>query len=484
VISALLAVSLAASVGPQVKTTQGPIVGTRRADGTLAFRGIPYARPPIGDLRWKPPQPIRWRKPRPAIAPGFACPQSDYGAWNHRDAVSGREDCLTLEVRTPALTPSAPLPVMVWIHGGGNRAGSGMGTIDSEIVRKGFVLVDFNYRLAALGFLSHPALSAETTGHTSGNYGLMDQQAALRWIKRNIAGFGGDPTRITVFGESAGAQDIGLHLLAPASRALFTRAIEESGTPGFGVPSRTLRAAELLGDRLTHLAGAPLHADARTLRVIPVARLLRAADQIHVPTLGDDSFIWLQMTVDGHVLPASPQRLLSRSTDRRPLIIGMNAQEFATSDISADPRGVISRSFGARASQVLAHYGLSGRNPATPLAMTTDLIFRCPAEVMARGRMARGGAVWLYRFDHVDAAGKAVVHGSEIRSVLSPGSGGAAAMQPYWLNFARTGDPNGAALPRWRRYDTGAPVRMVFGQDVAAAQTAPGDVVCRGRTLP
>ncbi|WP_242154002.1 carboxylesterase/lipase family protein [Sphingomonas sp. BAUL-RG-20F-R05-02] len=483
-IAILIAASLAASAGPQVDTTQGPVVGTLRADGTLAFRGIPYARPPIGNLRWKPPQSMRWRRPRAAVEPGAPCPQSDYGDWNHHDALSGQEDCLTLEVRTPMLSPLAPLPVMVWVHGGGNRAGSGVGAIESGIVAKGFVLVDFNYRLGTLGFLSHPALSAESPSHVSGNYGLMDQQAALRWIKRNIARFGGDPARITLFGESAGAQDIGLHLLMPASRALFARAIEESGAPGFGVPSRTLGAAEVLGDRLAHLAGAPLHADARTLRTLPVARLLRAADDIHVPDLGDDSFIWLQMTVDGAVLPASPQRLLARSTDRRPLIIGTNSQEFATSDISADPRGVINRSFGTRAPQVLAYYQLSGRDLASPLAITTDLIFRCPAEVMARGRTATGGAVWLYRFDHVGDSGKPVAHGSEITSVLAPGRGGAAPMQTYWLNFARSGDPNGASLPRWSRYHADAPVRMVFGQDVADPQSAAEDVVCRDRTLP
>jgi para-nitrobenzyl esterase len=483
VIAALIALSLAVSTPPQVVTTAGPIIGARQADGSLTFRGIPYARPPIGGLRWKPPQPIRWRKPRRAVVPGVACAQSDYGAWNRLDAIAGREDCLTLEVRTPSLAPAAPLPVMVWIHGGGNRAGSGMGTIDSHIVNHGFVLADFNYRLGALGFLSHPALSAESANHSSGNYGLMDQQAALRWIKANIAKFGGDPARITVFGESAGAQDIGLHLLMPASRGLFARAIEESGTPGFGTRWRTLRSAEVLGDRLAHMAGAPIHADARTLRRLPVARLLRAADTIHVPDLGDDSFIWLQITVDGHVLPASPQQLLAKSSDGRPLIIGTNAQEFATSDISADAKAVIERQFGARAPAILRHYGLSEGAPASPLAITTDLVFRCPAEAVAKARSGSGAPVWLYRYDH-RASGKPVVHGSEIRSVLSIGAGGAAPMQGYWLNFARYGDPNGPLLPIWRGYDNSAPTRMIFGQDEAKAEPANGDPVCGDWTLP
>lgn len=480
-ITGLVAIVLAATpVGPLVNTTQGPVVGDRRTDGSVAFRGIPYAQPPVGNLRWKPPQPIRWQKPRLAITPGTACPQSDYGDWNHQAALSGREDCLTLELRTPTLTPASPLPVMVWIHGGGNRGGSGMGTIDSGIVASGVVLVNLNYRLGALGFLAHPALSAESPAHASGNYGLMDQQAALRWIKDNIARFGGDPSRITLFGESAGAQDIGLHLLMPASRGLFARAIEESGTPAFGVRPRTLPSAEALGDRLAQIAGAPPHADARALRRLPVASLLRAADTVHVPGLGDDSFIWLQMTIDGLVLPDTPGHLLARSAGHEPLIIGTNLHEFTTRDIAADAGAVIKARFGPNAPKILDHYGLEGApaSPESALAVATDLIFRCPAEAMARARAAAGAPVWLYRFEHVGESGKPVVHGSEIASIMAAGHGGAAPMQAYWISFARGGDPNGAPAQHWPQYEGSVPKFMVFGQDEALVRDGSADPVC------
>ncbi len=200
-------------------------------DGRALFRGIPFAAPPIGRLRWHAPvPPARWQGIRDASRSAPACLQIDYG-WNHTAAANQSEDCLYLDVGTPSVAPSAPLPVMVWIHGGGNRGGSGAGTVESRIVQRGIVLVSIQYRLSALGFLSHPAL-----GTHSGNYALMDQQAALRWVRENIAKFGGDPDNVTLFGESAGAQDVGLQMLLPGARSLFAKAIEESGTPGFGLP--------------------------------------------------------------------------------------------------------------------------------------------------------------------------------------------------------------------------------------------------------
>ncbi|WBO21284.1 carboxylesterase/lipase family protein [Sphingomonas abietis] len=478
---ALSAASASASVvpvAPAVMTSEGPLVGAREADGSIAFRGIPYARPPVGPLRWKPPQPIRWSAPRAAIKAGSACPQSDYGVWNRKDAIAGREDCLTLELRTPTLTPARPLPVMVWIHGGGNRGGSGMGNIDSDLVSHGVVLVDLNYRLGALGFLSHPALSAESPRRASGNYGLMDQQAALRWVKANIARFGGDPARITIFGESAGGQDVGIQRLLPANRGLFAGAIEQSGSPAFGVPTRSLAEAEALGERLARLAGAPADADAATMRSLPVAALLRAGDAVHVPSVGDDSFVWLQMTVDGVVLPDTPSRLLAKAANPAPLIIGTNLHEFTPTDIKGDARAVIRQRFGKDGPTVFAHYGLSKPGPVSEdraLDIATDLIFRCPSEVVARTRS--GGPAWMYRFDHADADGTPVTHGSDIGSVMHRGTGGAATMQDYWLAFARTGRPEAAGLPAWPRFAASRRMVLHFGQDATAVREAT-DPVC------
>ena len=483
-IAALFGLALLAT--PVVATSEGPIVGTQETDGSVAFRGVPYAQPPVGPLRWTPPKPIRWSAPRPATTPGRACPQSDYGSWNRHDAETGAEDCLTLELRTPSLHPDHPLPVMVWIHGGGNRGGSGVGTIASDLVSHDIVLVDFNYRLGALGFLSHPALSAEAATHGSGNYGLMDQQAALRWVQANIARFGGDPMRVTIFGESAGAQDVGLQLLIPSSRGLFARAIAESGTPAFGVTGRSLGQAETLGERLVRLAGAPPEADAAALRRLPVEALLHAADTVHEPSLGDDSFLWLQITADGMVLLDLPERLLAANRNPAPLLIGTNAQEFSTADIRGDARDVIRRRFGRNATMAFAHYGISptGTVPdAQTLLLATDLVFRCPAEVVASDRGANGQATWVYRFDHQANDGKPVAHGSEIEAVLGKGSGGAAAMQDLWLAFARTGVPEAPGLPSWPPFSENRRTVMQFGHDAAVVRIE-ADPICPLTNLP
>lgn len=315
----------------------------------------------------------------------------------------------------------------------------------------------------------------------------MDQQAALRWVKANIARFGGDPARITIFGESAGGQDVGLQTLLPASRGLFARAIEESGTPGFGVPARTLAQGEELGKRLTELAGAPADADADALRRLPVAAIIKANDTVHVPTLGDDSFIWLQITVDGAVVPDTPARLLARDASPVPLIIGTNSHEFTTADIQRDARAVITSTFGATAPQVMRHYGLDRPGPVTDaqaLDIATDLIFRCPAEHVARTRSASGARVWVYRYDHVGPDGKPVSHASEIGAMMHGGTGGAAPLQRFWTNFAKAGNPNAPGLPDWPEFSETRVSVMQFGQDAAKARTQTADPVCRLTTLP
>jgi para-nitrobenzyl esterase len=187
-----------------------------------SFRGVPFAAPPVDDRRWKPPAPVApWTGAREATVSGAPCLQRSYG-WNAKDAADSREDCLYLDIRTPDLKPTPALPVMVWIHGGANRAGSARGTVESSLVEQGVVLVSIQYRLGAFGFLSHPGLTAEGGG-ASGNYALMDQIAALRWVRDNIARFGGDPDNVTLFGHSAGGQDVGLLMLAPMRAACFTR---------------------------------------------------------------------------------------------------------------------------------------------------------------------------------------------------------------------------------------------------------------------
>lgn len=486
----LLAIALAA--GPVVRTDDGPVRGATVASGGAVFRGIPFAKPPIGALRWRAPErPVRWTRPRAAIDEHAACPQIIFGEWNRRASESGDEDCLLLDVQTPTLAPAARLPVMVWIHGGSNRAGGGGLPGDGSIPRAGVVLVSIQYRLGALGFLSHPALSREQGGR-SGNYGLMDQQAALRWVRRNIARFGGDPARVTIAGESAGAMDVGLHMLAPGSRGLFARAIEESGTAGFGTPPRTLAENEALGDQFAGHAGLRTGATAAQLRALPVATVLAADRTIDVPVLADDDYVWLQAIVDGRVLPDTPARLLAAGrTNPAPLIVGMNARELPLHGGPGAAAATVRQAFGDRAETALRLYGLQpGGTPivdprlgdvATQLA--NDLTFRCPAATVASALSGRGGAVWQYQFDHTPPGGT-VTHGSEIAYVMRPPAPGEPPMQAYWLNFVKRGDPNGDALPQWPRYTPADRAYMAFDQTRTVAKAGLRDPVCALRSAP
>lgn len=484
----LLAHATTPSPPPVVRTDGGLIQGEQTADGRSLFRGIPFAAPPIGPLRWQAPAPAaHWQGIRDATHSTPACPQIDYG-WNHDAAARQSEDCLYLEIGTPSLRPPKPLPVMVWIHGGGNRAGGGAGTISSPLVQRGVVLVSLQYRLGGLGFLSHPALGAR-----SGNYGLMDQQAALRWVRRNIARFGGDPANVTIFGESAGAQDVGLQLLSPGARGLFAKAIEESGSPGFGTPPRTLAENERLGELIVAKAGAGPHPDAAELRRLPADALVKASETTDVPDLDDDSFIWLQAVIDGAVITRPPAETLARGAGARvPLIIGNNARELT---LYGQPRRAIERAFGNNTPQALASYGLGvpPRSIDDPrlgdlgLQLSNDINFRCPALSVARDLARHGLPVWHYQFDVPGPDGADVRHGSEIRFVLGEPGADRHAITPlaaYWVNFARTGNPNSAGLPHWPRYGVTDAFSILFEADGSHVAQHLRSKVCQLRQAP
>ncbi len=483
----LLAALLAATVVP---TQQGELRGEVTEDGRHFFRGIPYATPPIGPLRWKPPQPVRrWTTARDATKSAASCPQVDRG-WNTQAASFASEDCLYLEVATPDLKPGKPLPVMVWIHGGSNYAGGGAGTIQSGLVRKGVVLVSIQYRLGALGFLSHPVLTREGGG-ASGNYGLMDQQAALRWVRANIAAFGGDPANVTLFGESAGAMDIGLHLLSPGSRGLFAKAIEESGTPGFGTPPRSLVENERLGTLIAAKAGIPQTAVA--LRALPVADLIAATEALEVPGLADKSFIWLQAIVDGRVLTETPAATLAKGGNPAPLIVGSNARELTLHGGLSRAGEAIADTFGSNAAVARKAYGIDAIPVADPrmgdldLIVSNDINFRCPVTVVAAARARAGQPVWQYQFDYSAPDAKPVTHGSEIRYVMAGSEdleAGAPPMQAYWLAFARTGNPNAAGLPAWKRYDLATKTYLGFVNGGPRPGNDLRSDVCGLRTAP
>ena len=242
-----------------VATSTGQLRGLHRHWGGAEFLGIPYAQPPVGGLRWREPAPLgAWTGVRNAQAFGAPCAQPALGDWNQHDAEISKEDCLYLNVITPVWPPKNPLPVMLWIHGGGNQGGTASSALykDGTLVKHGVLLVTVNYRLGIFGFLAHPELTRESAHHASGNYGLMDQIAALRWVRENIAKFGGDPGNITVFGQSAGAKDTGLLMASPLAKDQFQRAIAESGSTLYP-PLPTLADAEKSGQKLALLLNAP-----------------------------------------------------------------------------------------------------------------------------------------------------------------------------------------------------------------------------------
>jgi para-nitrobenzyl esterase len=487
---------LAADAAPslEVATTAGPVVG--HADGAvIAFLGVPYAAPPTGALRWRPPEaPAPWSTPRSAAGFGPACPQQ--AAERDRDLVQD-EDCLTLNVWTPALAPAAPLPVMVFVHGGGFRRGASSAALydGAALAAAGpVVVVSLNYRLGALGFLAHPALSAEDDRGVSGNYGLLDQQAALRWVQDNVAGFGGDPDRVTFFGESAGAMSLCAQMVSPAAAGLFRRGIAQSGP--CTVLATPLRApdgaasAEGLGAALAATLGCAGAADAAAcLRAVPAATVVAASQQA-----GEVGGARYQPNVDGVVLPEAPMSAIraGRFTPLDAFIAGSNRDEATLftaqrtmeteEDFAAAVRGIVPD----HVDDVLALYPPSDHASVKDAynAFVTDLWFTCPTRALTRMVAARGTRAYLYHFTRPTAAGAAlglgVFHGSELafvfgtfgdRSEPSPGElAMSATMMGYWTRLASAGDPSGPGAVPWPARTASADHYLELGLVVRAGQ--------------
>lgn len=451
---------IAAAPAPAVvRVDGGSVRGAVAGDGTLLFRGIPFAAPPVENLRWKPPQPAApWSSIRDATRSAPACIQNDQG-WNHADFVSGQEDCLTLDIGTSSL--AGKRPVLVWIHGGSNRAGSPGDMITSPIVRNGVVLVGIRYRLGIFGFLSHPSLTREGGG-ASGNYALMDQVAALKWVRANIARFGGDPDNVTIGGESAGSQDVSLLLAAPAARGLFQKAILESGTPGFGMPFRGLQVAERIGEEADDLLGAG--GDLDKLRHASVAALLAVDLRLHDSALRDDAEMWLRATIDGIVLPKSPRDLVAEAP-ARPVLLGTNRIEEDMPGGRTHRDEMLARGFGPREAEARAFYTHVRDDPrrgTRDQQIATDLIFRCPTGALATLLATKGAPVWRYEFDLAPNGGQ-THHAGELGYIFGENRSEAGlSLRPYWVNFIRTGDPNGTGLAPWPRFATGGGPHMVF----------------------
>jgi para-nitrobenzyl esterase len=459
-----MAAQAQAQAGPRVAVTGGTIEGVATGEALL-FRGIPFAAPPLAERRWRAPAPvIPWQGIRPARARAPSCPQKDVG-WNHGDTLLMAEDCLTLDVRTASL--DGKRPVMVWIHGGSNRAGSAGDTVLSPITKAGVVLVAIQYRLGLLGFLA-PRGAADEAGGKAGNYGLMDQVAALRWVQENIARFGGDPANVTIFGESAGSQDVSLLLAMPSAQGLFSKAIMQSGTPGFGLPFRSLGQAFEIADQAEALLDT--NGSLAALRSLPVAELLGADGVLHDASLTGDDLLWLKITVDGAVLPESPRALLARAPPR-PVIIGTNRVEFGTTAPDADVDAQLAFMFGGNAARAKALYRFD--DPERPshvrlgpalMELSTDRLFRCPAWRVSTLLAGLGWPVWRYEFD-VGQNGSVTAHAAEIPYVMNErplGSAPGVSMMGYWTRFAIAGDPNGKRQPDWPRFLPGESRHMIF----------------------
>ncbi len=478
VLIALLATCVFAAEPPAVSVTGGRIRGGGLEKGGAVFKGIPFAQAPVGDLRWREPAPLKsWAGVRETTSFGAACAQNAGG----RMQASSSEDCLFLNVWTPEWPPSGRRAVMVWFHGGGNYAGTASGNnFDGEsLARRGVVLVTANYRLSVFGFFAHPELTGESAHHASGNYGLMDQIAALKWVRDNIAKFGGDPENVTIFGQSAGAVDVNVLMASPQAKGLFQKVIAESGTVTRVPDDATMRmtglgavmaprAGDTYSDALAlgeaERAGEKLLPGAlKDLRAKPAEELLKATAAPRA-SIGPANGI----IVDGWIFPKPPAEVFAKGQEFRvPLLIGNNSRE-RTPQITADElAGAIQAMYGPLTPRGTALYNFTA--PADPLygsagaPWVVDTMYRCPVVVQLVWHAAAGNPGYEYQFDRAAPGREATgaTHGAEVGYVFGNlGANYAAAdreissaMQQYWTNFAKTGDPNGPGLPKWPKFD-------------------------------
>ena len=466
-----------------VRTTGGAVRGIATANAR-EFLGIPYAAPPVGALRWRAPQPASWSGVLPANTLQSPCPQpaSDFGV------ASSNENCLYLNVYAP-LSASGKLPVMVWIHGGAFVTGTGDEYDGSALVQNGVIVVTINYRLGYFGFLANPALDAESPGHASGDYGLMDQQAALRWVKANAASFGGDPRQVTVFGESAGGQSVFDQLVSPGATGLFQRAIIESGAYAVTLP--TLAAADASGTAFANAVGCTNTTDAGCLRALPVSTILaqEAASGAQGSLSQTTQF---EPNVGTNILPAQPLLAIAFGAfNRVPVLQGSNhdegrlftALEFDTTGaplMAAEYETALASLVGIPiAPYAAALYPLA--DYASPdlaySAVFTDAVFACSA-LGFNQLLSFSVPTYAYEFADENAARLSLPndpfmplgapHSSELPflwpNLIALDATGATMtageqqlatqMRAAWTNFARAGNPNGPGVTPWPAFRT------------------------------
>ncbi|HTV77556.1 MAG TPA: carboxylesterase family protein [Steroidobacteraceae bacterium] len=468
---------------PVVRTDSGPVRGQTDAH-VASFKGIPFARPPVGELRWRPPAaPAPWRRVRDATAYGPDCMQVPFPGDAAPLGVTPAEDCLYLNVWTQTRFKGRKLPVMVWIYGGGFvNGGSSPPEYDgSAFARDGVVLVSFNYRLGNFGFFAHPALSAEQAGGPLGNYGYMDQIAALKWVQRNVAAFGGDPHNVTVFGESAGGISVNALLTSPLAAGLFQKAIIESGAGRAGLPARTLRggtnSAEATGVALARSFGIEgTDADSLAkLRAIPAAKLL---GNLNMATMGANPNYVGGPIEDGELNLGTPVALYAAGKAQRvPLIVGANSMDIGF--MQAKSVDALVEQFGPDAEAARAAYAPAADTNVGLAAFKAggDQMMIEPAREIAR-LLSAHQPTYEFRFSYVAASLRATTpgapHATEIPYVfdtvaarygkdLTPQDAAAAkAVHAYWVGFASTGVPQAPGEPAWPAYQPGSDEIMDF----------------------
>jgi len=466
---------------PLATVSTGQLRGSLTYDGEAVFKNIPFAEAPIGNLRWHEPLPAKaWTGVRDATAFGPACVQS-----GHLNAVSS-EDCLQLNIWTPSWPMQSPVPVLVWFHGGGNVAGSAIEPLfnGENFARHGIILVSANYRLGVFGFFAHPELTKESPHHASGNYGLLDQIQALRWVRDNIAAFGGDPANVTIFGESAGSMDVNTLLTTPMSKGLFARAIAESGAVGGGpiavLPQ--LAEAESRGEELAAKLNIAGDGALAKLRAVSSTDLLNAVGQSAMPRVGRPL---IGIDVDGWVLPETPAQVFAAGREHKvALLFGNNSQEVQRpfGSTSVNVRDAIQKEYGPLADRVLAAYGMNGVTDPQPdsefgtveAQWSTDSTFRCATVQELSWHTAAGNMAYEYQFSRTvhGKESEGAPHAAEIPFVFGTLPAWqemrhydlsdrqyAPLVQEYWVNFAKTGDPNSGSLVKWPAFD---PARRAY----------------------
>ncbi len=488
VISAASAITLAQS--PNVTTESGAISGLSES-GLIVYKGIPFAAPPVGDLRWRPPVPVApWTGTRKADAFAPACMQTGVSMPGETPpAVS--EDCLYLNIWTPAKAQER-LPVIVWIYGGGFINGSASMPLywGDRLAREGVIVVTIAYRLGPLGFLAHPELTRESPHHSSGNYGLMDQIAALEWIQRNIAAFGGDPKNVTIAGQSSGGMSVSILMASPRAKGLFQRAIGESGglfEPTQLAPKYLLANAERDGEKFAASLNAPSLQD---LRRLPASQLTGNAGGIVHPV------------IEPYVLPVSPYEAFTTGQQNDvPLLLGSNADEArALVDVSqvkaASFASDLEHSFGALPPPLIAAYPYTTDQEAKQARLNLERDLRFGWDMWAWARLQAGtghSSVYYYSFRQQPPfpagsvyEGWGASHYAELWYVFDhldqepwrwseADRKVAEEMSSYWVNFAKSGNPNGPGLPPWPAF-TNADSKVIYlGDPITAGGVASVD---------